>query len=172
MSGSNSLKKRTGRKICIKYLNVFKYLSLKREVVESNYKSHLINTDYSYNKKAFQSYYDVVNAFYILSHVNGSEHLIISIIQRSLLKMHRKKVKPKRFFYLLDKIVKTMPDVKDRFHACKLIITGKLRGGTARTKSFGVGFGAIPRQSLSENVTIKFGDVRSKYGSFGVKILT
>ena len=72
----------------------------------------------------------------------------------------------------MDKIIKNLPVIRDAFNGFRIIITGKLAGGTARTKSFSVGFGVFPRQTLSENIKFEFGDVRSKYGSFGIKILT
>jgi ribosomal protein S3 len=72
----------------------------------------------------------------------------------------------------MDSILKNMILIKKKFHALKIIITGKLRGGTARTSSYSVGFGNFPKQSLSENIRYEFGNIESKYGSFGVKILT
>jgi ribosomal protein S3 len=72
----------------------------------------------------------------------------------------------------LDKVIKTMPDIKKTFKACRVVIAGKLRGGTARTGSFSSGYGVFPRQSLTDDIKMEFGDIRSKYGSFGVKVLT
>jgi hypothetical protein len=94
------------------------------------------------------------------------------MIQYGLLKMHKKKIRPKVFFYFLDSVLKNMPQIRNRFAAFRLIITGKLRGGTSRTKSFSAGFGTIPNQSLNKDIRYEYGDVRSKYGSFGVKIFT
>jgi ribosomal protein S3 len=94
------------------------------------------------------------------------------MIQYGLTKMHRRKIRPKTFFYFIDSIVKNMPQIKANFNTFRVIITGKLRGGTARTKTFSTGFGVIPRQTLDKNIRYEFGDIRSKYGSFGVKLLT
>jgi len=58
------------------------------------------------------------------------------------------------------------------FESIRVIITGKLRGGTSRTKLFSTGFGTIPNQSLNKDVRYEYGDIRSKYGSFGLKIFT
>lgn len=97
---------------------------------------------------------------------------MISVIQLSLSRMHRKRIKPRRLFVFIDQIINGLPIIRDKFHACKLIITGKLKGGTARTSSFSIGFGNLPRQSLTEDIKYEFGDIPSKYGSFGVRFLT
>jgi hypothetical protein len=118
------------------------------------------------------SYFDIINVFYLLARFPGLENLLMQLIQRGLVKMHRRRIKPKRFFLFLDKIIKNFPVIRDFFHGFRIIITGKLAGGTARTKAFSIGFGIFPRQSLSQNIKFLVGHIQSKYGSFGVKILT
>lgn len=99
------------------------------------------------------------------------EKLLIRLLQYSLVKMHRRKIKPKRFFYFIDSLIKHLPNIQDQFHAFRVLITGKLKGGTARTSAFSAGFGVFPRQTLKENIKLEFGDINSKYGAFGVKLL-
>lgn len=118
------------------------------------------------------SYFDFMNIFFLFSKFSGLEKLLMLLIQRGLAKMHRRRIKPKRFFIFLDKIIKNFPVIRDNFNGFRVIITGKLGGGTARTKTFSVGFGVFPRQTLAQNIKFCVGDIRSKYGSFGVKILT
>ncbi len=93
------------------------------------------------------------------------------MIQYSLLKIHKRRIKPKVLFYFLDAVIKNITHIKDTFFTFRLIITGKLQGGTARTKSFSVGFGEIPYQTMSADIRNLYGDVRSKYGSYGIKLL-
>lgn len=97
---------------------------------------------------------------------------VITMVQYALIKMHRRKIKPKRFFYFIDSVVKNMPSINAYFQACRIIITGKLKGGTARTGVFSAGYGIIPRQSLALDISMAVGDIRSKYGAFGVRVLT
>jgi hypothetical protein len=97
---------------------------------------------------------------------------VISILQDGLQKMHKQRLKPKYFFYFLDSVLKNMPELRDAFNAIKIIITGKLYGGRARTHRFIVGFGSIPLQSLTTNLCNEFGNLESKYGSFGLKLIT
>jgi ribosomal protein S3 len=86
--------------------------------------------------------------------------------------MHRRKIRPKNMFYFLNSVVKNMKVIQKNFNAFRLIITGKLRGGTSRTKMFSTGFGVIPQQTLDKDISYTSGDVRSKYGAFGVKLIT
>jgi len=87
--------------------------------------------------------------------------------------MHkRRRLKPKPFFYFLASVLKSMRALRLKFKAFRIIITGKLQGGTSRTKSFNIGFGTIPAQSIDKNIRYSFKNLHSKYGSFGIKLLT
>jgi hypothetical protein len=166
------LLRRTGKHIRVKAINVFNYLIAKHRLLDfKTHQNHLWGP-YHRNKKFFQAYYDIVNAFYVLCYIPKSEKFTISILQHSLIKMHRRKLKPKRLFYFIDNLLKEMPDVRENFDAFRVIITGKLAGGTGRTSTFSAGYGVLPLQSLSTDICSEFGDIRSKYGSFGIKIFT
>ena len=97
---------------------------------------------------------------------------MVSILQNGFAIAQRRKFKYKRFFYFLDKVIKEMPDIREKFSAFRVIITGKLSGGTGRTSVFSVGYGVFPLQGLSEKICFGFGSVYSKYGSFGMRLLT
>ena len=86
--------------------------------------------------------------------------------------MHLYQIKPRRFFYLIDTIIKNMLEIKNVFYACRIVITGKLKGGTARTGKYKAGFGDIPRQTLAFEIRTVFKQVESKYGSYGIKLTT
>jgi ribosomal protein S3 len=94
------------------------------------------------------------------------------MIQYGLTNMHRRKIRPKNLFYFLNAVVRNMKAIQKNFNAFRLVITGKLRGGTARTQTFSTGFGIMPQQTLDKNISYVYGDVRSKYGTFGVKLFT
>lgn|GEM_PF-7081911 len=89
----------------------------------------------------FSAYYDVVHSLYLLCVIPYTERFLIKMIQYGLYNMHLQRIKPKRFFYFVDKVIKGMPLIKDTFKACRVIVTGKLRGGTARTSGYSAGFG-------------------------------
>jgi hypothetical protein len=170
---SRAISSRVGLKIKVKAMNIFTYLIKKFNVLkQSSYQDHLWNKKYHYHKKRFPAYFDVVNSFYLLCFIPFAEKLVIRMIQYGLLKMHRRKIRPKNFFYFIDAVLKNMPQIRRAFKAIRVIITGKLRGGTARTTTFSAGFGIFPRQTLSQNIRYEFGALKSKYGSFGIKLLT
>ena len=163
---------RSGIRVSVKSINVFRYLSLKFGYLRfKTYQNHIWQS-YHRSKRLFSTFYDMVNAFYLLCMLPNTERLVVTLVQYSLLKMHRRKIKPKRFFYFVDAVIKNMPHIKTYFHACRVIVTGKLKGGTARTGSYSAGFGIFPRQSMSQDIKMSFGNLHSKYGSFGIKLLT
>jgi ribosomal protein S3 len=108
----------------------------------------------------------------LLSKIKYGENLLAKMIKYSLLRMSKRKIQPKQIFYFLDKVIKVLPDLKKNFESIRIIITGKLRGGTSRTKIFNIGFGYIPRQSIDKDINYSFENIHSKYGSYGIKILT
>lgn len=170
---SKQLSKRTGVRVQIKLQNAFAYVLKKSKKLSfKKHQRHLWNKRYHFNKKRFTSYFDIVNSFYLLSNISGTEGLVLKMIQYGLTNMHRRKIRPKNMFYFLNSVVKNMKVIQKNFNALRLIITGKLRGGTSRTQTFSTGFGILPKQTLDKNINYAFGDVRSKYGAFGVKIFT
>lgn len=54
----------------------------------------------------------------------------------------------------------------------RIIVAGKLQGGTARTKIFSIGYGRTRPNSLGAPLNFSFDTLRSKYGSYGIKILS
>jgi len=167
------VEKRTGLKVFVRAKNVFDYISIKYKKFKSeSSQNHIWNKKFLFNKKRYMSYYDIVNSFFILATIKKTEGFLMKMIQYSLVRMHKRKIRPKNFFYFLDSIIKNMKELKEQFYAFRIIITGKLMGGTGRTKSFSVGFGVLPFQSINKNICYELGDVTSKYGSFGIKLFT
>lgn len=164
---------RTGLRVRVKLHNIFSYL-IKKNIKLLEFKTHQehIWGPYHFNKKFYSNYYDVVNSLFILSYIPKTEFLFLNMIKHGLWNMHRRRIKPKKFFYFIDSALKRMTSIQRSFKSFRVIITGKLRGGTARTTSYSAGFGVFPKQTLSEDVRYLFGDVGSKYGSFGIKIIT
>lgn len=171
---SKQLSKRIGTRIEVNAINIFTYLFRKKTKFKlKHHQDHIWNKNYSFHKKNYQSYFDIVNSLYILAKIPFTEDLVTKIIQYNLLRMHkRRRLKPKPFFYFLASVLKSMRALRLKFKAFRIIITGKLQGGTSRTKSFNIGFGTIPAQSIDKNIRYSFKNLHSKYGSFGIKLLT
>jgi hypothetical protein len=170
---SKQLSKRLGIRVQVNAKNIFSYL-FKKSIKNFNIKNHQMHIwqDYHKSKWYIYSFYDIVNGMILLSKIKYAENLLLKIIKYSLIRMSKRRIQPKQLFYFLDKILKTLPDLKNSFESVRLLIIGKLRGGTSRTKVFNIGFGFIPRQSIDKDVTYAFENIHSKYGSYGVKLLT
>lgn len=171
---SKQLEKKIGLKVNIKLKNVFSYLASKSiGFYKQNHQDMFWNKKYKYFTKKYPlSFFNIINGFFIISKIPETENLLLKIIQHSLFKMHKRKIRPKLFFYFLDAVLKNSKFLKKEFEAFRIIITGKLRGGTARTQSFSIGFGSLPVQSFDCNIRYELGQLKSKYGSFGIKIFT
>lgn len=171
---SKQLSKRIGMRINVNATNVFTYLFRKQQQFKlKNHQNHIWNKNYSFHKKNYSSYFDIVNSLFILSKIPYTENLVTKLIHYNLLRMHkRRRLKPKPFFYFLAAVLKNMRALKLKFKAFRIIITGKLQGGTSRTKMFNIGFGTIPSQSIDKNIRYSFENLHSKYGSFGIKLMT
>ena len=62
-----------------------------------------------------------------------------------------------------------MPEIQEKFSVFKISITGKLAGGTKRTKFHSIGYGVLPVQTLSIQTMTNFIAYTHVYGEFGVK---
>lgn len=79
--------------------------------------------------------------------------------------------KVKRFMLFLDSILKNMFQIQNNFTCFRIIIVGKIRGGTERTKTLSVGFGQLPYQSISVQGSTAFVSYPHKYGEFGIRFI-
>ena len=79
--------------------------------------------------------------------------------------------KIRKFMYFLDAILKNMRQIQHTFSCLRITITGKIRGGTQRTKSMVVGHGHLPYQSLTVEGTTAFISYPHKFGEFGVRLI-
>jgi hypothetical protein len=64
-----------------------------------------------------------------------------------------------------------MPRIKINFGCFRFIITGKLRGGTKRTKTRTIGFGIYPTQMFIMNIINNFMNFTHVFGEFGIKLV-
>jgi hypothetical protein len=64
-----------------------------------------------------------------------------------------------------------MPELEQKYTIFKIAITGKLAGGTKRTKFHSIGYGVLPVQTLTLNASSEFLSYTHVYGEFGLKLL-
>lgn len=161
------LSKYVYKKFKIKMLNIFEYLFRKDLANYDTYQVHLWHPKYKKHLYYFHNYFDIVNCFFIMSLLNNTENLLLHLMRIILPRIE----KAHRFLYFLDSVIKNMPQIQNKFSCLKLLISGKLRGGTKRTNSLAIGFGVIPRGKLTSQVNNNFVCFRHKFGEFGIKLL-
>jgi hypothetical protein len=155
------------RNIKVKALNVFSYLAKKKVITYRNHQRHFWQREYRNRRHYYANFFDVVNAFYILGTIRHTEMYLLTILKLVLPLLE----KLRRFFYFLDAIIKYMQPIRQKFNCFRLTVTGKLAGGTKRTKNFTIGYGRIPIQTLSTEVTNNFINFTHRFGEFGIKLL-
>jgi hypothetical protein len=157
-------------RVIVNLVNVFSYIQ-QRYAGKAHFSTDIFfNKKYNYYSRRFTSFYDILSAFYIVMHVSKAEKLFISMLQHAMSNMHKKGFRPKHFFYFLNAVANNMKGLKSTFNAFRFVITGKLGGGTGRTKTLSLGFGDLPRQTLKINLRYAFGDLHSKYGAYGLRL--
>lgn len=155
------------KKIKIKSLNVFTYLVKKGLVTFKNHQRHFWIRAYRGRRWNYSNYWDLLNAFYLIGTIKHTEKLLLDILTTMLPRIE----KLRRVFYFLDAVIKNLPQISLRFSCFRLTITGKLAGGTKRTKQFTVGFGRLAVNSLLQEATNNFASFAHRYGAFGLSLV-
>ena len=82
----------------------------------------------------------------------------------------RKMYKVKWFFRILDLIIKEYPLLRRQFKLFRIILAGKITGGTKRRKLYSIGYGRLIIQTLSERISTNFKPFDHVFGEFGIKV--
>ncbi len=154
-------------KITVKLVNVFYYLATKQMVKFRSHQEHFWNRRFRRFRFQYDNYYDIINSFFILGLIKNSENLLLTILRIMMPRIR----KIRRFMYFLDAILKNLQQIQANFSCFRITITGKTQGGTKRTKTFSIGFGHLPYQSLQLNGTTAFVSYPHKFGEFGIKLI-
>jgi len=163
---SSVLSKVLHRDLSINAINLFSYLVSKRVVDFKTHQNHFWNFRYRRYRFQYKNYFDIANAFFSLGVVDNSEGFLLSILKITLPLI----LKIRKFFKFLNSIIKHMPEIQEKYDVFKISITGKLAGGTKRTKFHSIGYGVLPVQTLSCLATSNFIAYTHIYGEFGVKL--
>ena len=161
------ISKRLGKNIKIRSINLFSYLVSKGVVRFKTHQNHFWNFRYRRYRFQYKNYFDIINAFLAVGLVDHSEFFLLSILKIVLPLI----LKIRKFFRFMSKIIKHMPEIEEKFYVFKISITGKLAGGTKRTKFHSIGYGVLPVQTLSTLAVNNFLAYTHIYGEFGVKLL-
>jgi len=148
-------------------VNVFGYLVTKQMLGFRSHQEHLWNKNFRKYRFFYDNYYDVVNSFFILGLIKNSESLLLNILRLMMPRIR----KIKRFMMFLDSVLKHMPQIQNKFLCFRIVLAGKIRGGTQRTKTLSVGFGHLPYQSLNIQGSTAFTSYPHKYWEFGITLI-
>jgi hypothetical protein len=108
-----------------------------------------------------------VNAFFVLGMIDHSETFLLSVLRITLPQI----LKIKKFYRFLGTVISNMPELREKYSIFKISVTGKLAGGTKRTKFHSIGYGILPVQTLALGASSKFLAYTHIYGEFGLKLL-
>jgi hypothetical protein len=153
--------------ITVKLVNIFYYLAMKQMIKFRSHQEHFWNRRFRRFRFQYDNYYDIVNSFFILGLIKNSENLLLAILRIMMPRIR----KIRRFMYFLDAILKNLPQIQANFSCFRITITGKTQGGTKRTKTFSIGFGHLPYQSIQLEGTNAFVSYPHKFGEFGIKLI-
>lgn len=154
------------RPINVNAINLFSYLVNKGAVNFKTHQNHFWNFRYRRYRFQYKNYFDIVNAFFSIGLVDNSENFLLSILKITLPLI----LKIRKFFKFLNNVIKYMPEIQEKFDVFKMSITGKLAGGTKRTKFHSIGYGVLPVQTLSSLASSNFIAYTHIYGEFGLKL--
>ena len=155
------------KNIKVRALNIFSYFISKKLFSYKTHQHHLWNRGYRRFRFQYKNYFDIVNAFFVLSLMDNTENFLLSILKITLPLI----LKIRRFFKFLNAVINNMPELKEKYSVFKIAVAGKLAGGTKRTKAHCIGYGILPVQTLTINAVNKFLAYTHIYGEFGLKLL-
>ena len=155
------------KNVNIKLYNIFMFLIQKKKITYKTHQEHLWNKNFRKFRFYYDNYYDIVNSFFILTYIKNSEVLILNILRLVMPRIR----KIRKFMYFLDAIIKNMPQIRNKMFCLRINISGKIRGGTERTKNLAIGFGFLPFQSLNIEAINGFISYPHKFGEFGIRLI-
>ena len=121
-------------------------------------------------RRTYANYFDLVNAVSLIGLVKDSEHLFLHIVHRVRPAIYDPK-SIKRYLRFIDAVIKNNKHIQRQFRIFKLRITGKLAGGSKRTKARSIGFGKLPLQTIALDATALTRNYTHVYGEFGRKLI-
>ena len=164
------LNQKIGVRVKINFINIFYYLRKKYGFNGWN-QDYLFHEKYRRYRWKNQSYFDIINFFCIFSLIKNTEQQLLQILSFAMIRLHLQNIKIKLFFYFITALVQNMSIIKRSFHALKIIISGKSKGGKARTSQLKTYVGIYSVQALKDSLMYNQANFRTNYGEFGITII-
>ena len=142
------------------------YLIKKGKLSFRTHQRNFWNKKYKYQRYFYAHYYDIINAFWVIGLFDNYK-ILCEIFKTTIPRF----TKLKRFLFFLDRVTRSMRCIIKKFDCFKIRWTGKITGSTKRTKTFKLGYGTVPYQTIKKKVTSLFFPYRHVNGAFGIKFL-
>ena len=155
-------------------INVFKYMLIKGLLRPGEYLEHLSQLSSQRTKKArniYNSYTDLINIIFLQIKFINTEWLVLRILKYALFKMHKKNLKLKYFLRFFHNVIMLSRKLDKNLTLFRLVVHGKIKGGTFRTKTETLGFGKASRNSIGVNIRYCYDNIYSKYGEYGMHLM-
>lgn len=162
------------RFVRVSAVNVFRYMLVKGIMKPADYLNHLFqfaNHKTKRNRFTYNTYYDIINIFYLQTKFTNIEWLVLKIIKYSVFKIHRRNIKLKYFLRFIHDVIELIRPIAIDILLFRIVIHGKMKGGSRRTQTFTVGYGKPPRTSIGFNLKYCYDNIYTKYGEFGMHLL-
>jgi hypothetical protein len=167
---SEILSSSIGRPIQIVPENILNYVAKKGKSSYYEHQQYVWTPSTKRFRRRYPQYMDIMNAFFLFAVFRGYNNILAQYLLRMITRPLRRIYKIRRFFKFIDAIILDYTLIKRQFRTFKIILAGKLTGGTKRTKLFSIGYGQVVWQTLANNVTMNFMSYDHKFGEFGVKL--
>jgi hypothetical protein len=159
----------------ISAVNVFKYMLIKGMLKTNEYTNHLFQLSSQKTRRdrySYNSYYDIINVFFLQTKFMNIEWLILRVLKYALFKLHKRNIKLRYFFRFIHNVIGLTGQLDRTLKVFRLVVHGKIKGGTHRTKTETAGYGRPSRNSIGINLRYCYDNIYSKYGEYGMHLLT
>lgn len=158
----------------IRAINVFQYLLDKSIILPDAYLSHISELSSPKTRRdqhTYKEYYDILNLVYLQSKLVSIEWLLLRVVKYALFKLHRRNIKMRYFLRFVHNVMKSFSKVGRDVVVFRLVVHGKIKGGTHRTGVFTAGYGKPALNTIGVSTKYCFDNIYSKYGEFGMHLI-
>lgn len=167
---SHKISSSVGRPVKVQMINIFRYLTTKGKTTYHDHQNHLWTGWFRKLRKKYPMYFDLMTALFLVCVFKRQAYVMVEHFLDLIGKYAKNVKKIRPFFNFLGKIIRDYVLIRRQFRLFKLILRGKVAGGTKRTKFYKIGYGELPIQTISKNATMNFGRFPHVFGEFGIKL--
>jgi len=160
-----------GRPVQVQTDNILGYVARKYKAAYKSHQNYVWAGWYKRHRYNYPEYMDIITAIFLFTAFRSNNDILAQYFLKTLYKPLRIMYKLKKFFWFLSDIIKGYPLIRRQFRIFRILLVGKIAGGTKRTKIFKIGYGRLVLQTLSKNSTMSFKSFDHRFGEFGIKLI-